>query len=54
MLYVFVNSDKKQVFYATYDDGRKSDYLKLHQKFKYHYTYFSEITVYEEIEENDD
>lgn len=33
MLYVFVNSDTKKIFLATY---------------------FSEITVYEEIEENDD
>lgn len=39
MLYVFVNS--------------KNEFLKLHPKFIYHYTYFSEVTMYEEIEEND-
>lgn len=54
MLYVFVNSDTKKVFYATYDENRKNEFLKLNPNFRYHYTYFSEITVYEEIEENDD
>lgn len=50
MLYVFVNSDKKQVFFATYDENSKNEFLKLHPKFIYHYTYFSEVTVYEEID----
>lgn len=50
MLYVFVNSDKKQVFFATYDENCKNEFLKLHPKFYYHYTYFSEVTVYEEID----
>lgn len=54
MLYVFVNSDKKQVFFATYDEDYKNKFLKQYPKFTYHYTYFSEVTVYEEIEENDD
>lgn len=54
MLYVFVNSDKKKVFLATYNEITKNDFLKVHPKFTYHYTYFSEVTVYEEIEENDD
>lgn len=30
-----------------------NEFLKFHPNFRYHYTYFSEITVYEEIEEND-
>lgn len=54
MLYVFVNSDTKKVFFATYDENSKNEFLKLHPKFCYHYTYFSEVTVYEEIEETDD
>lgn len=54
MLYVFVNSDKKKVFFATYDEDGKNDFVKLHPNFRYHYTYFGEVTVYEEIEENDD
>lgn len=50
MLYVFVNSDTRKVFFATYDENRKNDFIKLHQNFRYHYTYFSEVTIYEEIE----
>lgn len=53
MLYVFVNSDKKQIFYATYDEDSKDDFLKHCPRFRYHYTYFSEVTVYEEIENDD-
>lgn len=54
MLYVFVNSDKKKVFFATYDYNKTIDFRSRHPGFRYHYTYFSEVTVYEEIEENDD
>lgn len=54
MLYVFVNSDKKKVFYATYDHNKAIDFRSLHPNFNYHYTYFSEVTIYEETEENDD
>lgn len=50
MLYVFVNSDKKKVFFATYNEDYKNKFLTQYTKFKYHYTYFSEVTVYEEIE----
>lgn len=53
MFYVFMNSDKKQVFYATYNEDSKNRFLKYCPRFRYHYTYFSGITVYEEIEEND-
>lgn len=49
MLYVFVNSNTKRVFFATYDENSKNEFLKLHQDFTYSYTYFSEVTVYEEI-----
>lgn len=51
MLYVFVNSDKKKVFYATYDHNKAIDFISLHPNFNYNYTYFSEVTIYEETEE---
>lgn len=54
MLYIFVNSDKKKVFFATYNYNEAISFRSLHPDFRYHYTYFSEVTVYEEIEENDD
>lgn len=49
MLYVFVNSKEKKVFFATYDENRKNEFLKINPNFTYSYTYFSEVTVYEEI-----
>ena len=53
MLYIFVNSDKKKVFFATYDHNKVICFMSLNPNFRYHYTYFSDVTVYEEIEEND-
>lgn len=50
MLYVFVNKEQDEVYYATYNESRVKEYTR-YKKIKLVARYFNDVEIYEVVED---